>query len=899
MDKHSVATEKGLEDVILRIQKLHQKDKNFYAFNYDLPHITDEKGKCRYVKQPWYVSNKIDPSTFKQHLVKTTHVRNGEEERSEAYDWGLILPPIHEATNVLSFGSIDVDVYNKRSLLIRIVTQIYKEKLPLVPCYSKSGGLHLYIYSKELISAKVIRSVLSYYNKYLNINAKEIFPKQSELKWIEKKKKYEVGNGILLPYKSCFIESINTRFITDTKMEHNRSLILVTPQNALVKPDMTRGSVFEYLDYAESNLIDGSFFESLPYELPKEKVEKKETKKEEKIEEVKIDFSEPNARPLSEKSPLLKIIYKIKNRKEHARGGTFDNHIVDFVYGAVESKMSDQHILEHLEKVKEYSDKANDDDYFLEKIKNCREKYDKENPGPIRQEIMGDTIYNLKTKKYFNKKTKKSYEKEPYDVKFAHHFPKSTPPSTYFKNHPNKQMAEEEVYRPDLHIKDPFVKGADGLYYLNSYIASLIEPIRPTKIKDIKPFLDLVEHIIPNEVERKYFLDWLAFIVQNPWKKIKTIPLIYTHEQRMGKGSIFDTMTDILGETNAIPTDVKGILDKGVTFAEKQLVLVDECKSSGDWGERRNLKNDLKKIGTETRIQQRKLFVDYQTIETQTCILVFTNEPDALQMEKEDERFFVVKNENERKPQKFYQDYHKWRQEKGSSYVYYYLKTRDISKFEPMAPPPKTKAKEEMQQDDGHPLTLALLDMLNEGVYPFTLDTKVIGVTELKTYMSKHAKGNLVRYVNDPKVIKKSLKEMGAVLLGQVYHKATNTKPSLCAIRDHENILKMDKTKVCNELWKPIHQHVTPDEKHEEIATDKFMNENLEERSKVFEQQHLNGKKNGIYNRETCCWSCRAPISESVEGICPECNYAIKCSCGKCACDKPGSRIEKKGAYAR
>ena len=35
----------------------------------------------------------------------------------------------------------------------------------------------------------------------------------------------------------------------------------------------------------------------------------------------------------------------------------------------------------------------------------------------------------------------------------------------------------------------------------------------------------------------------------------------------------------------------------------------------------------------------------------------------------------------------------------------------------------------------------------------------------------------------------------------------------------------MDKTKVCNELWKPIHQHATPDERHEEIATDKFMNE--------------------------------------------------------------------------
>ncbi len=40
---------------------------------------------------------------------------------------------------------------------------------------------------------------------------------------------------------------------------------------------------------------------------------------------------------------------------------------------------------------------------------------------------------------------------------------------------------------------------------------------------------------------------------------------------------------------------------------------------------------------------------DYKIIETQTCYIVFTNEPDALNMDKEDERYFVIKNENEKK----------------------------------------------------------------------------------------------------------------------------------------------------------------------------------------------------------------------------------------------------------
>ena len=47
--------------------------------------------------------------------------------------------------------------------------------------------------------------------------------------------------------------------------------------------------------------------------------------------------------------------------------------------------------------------------------------------------------------------------------------------------------------------------------------------------------------------------------------------------------------------------------------------------------------------------------------------------------------------------------------------------------------------------------------------------------------------------------------------------------------------------------------------------------------------------------RETRCWNCREDISTSSDGICPECDYAIKCSnCKKCACDKPDTKIKKK-----
>ena len=255
-------------------------------------------------------------------------------------------------------------------------------------------------------------------------------------------------------------------------------------------------------------------------------------------------------------------------------------------------------------------------------------------------------------------------------------------------------------------------------------------------------------------------------------------------------------------------------------------------------------------------------------------------------MDKQDQRFMVIKNESARLDKKFYKDYHQWRKDKGASYVFYMLKTRDLSKFDPNEIAPSTKAKEEMQEETGHPLSLKLKEMLEEGRYPLTLDTKIISSTELKEYISKHHKGRHVQYVNDPKQLKRSLIDIGAIELGQVLHKQHNWKPSLWIIRDHEEMQKHTKSKLCNEIWKPIQNYVSPSEKHEEDATDNFMKN---------QTNGANAFENKFY--ETVCWACKKQIDTETGEKCIECNFAIKCSCGTCVCDKVPSKVQKLPQY--
>ena len=90
--------------------------------------------------------------------------------------------------------------------------------------------------------------------------------------------------------------------------------------------------------------------------------------------------------------------------------------------------------------------------------------------------------------------------------------------------------------------------------------------------------------------------------------------------------------------------------------------------------------------------------------------------------------------------------------------------------------------------------------MLEEGRYPLSLNTKIIGSTELAEYIGKYHRGNHVKYANDTKQMKRSLKDMGAIELGQVLHKQLNYKPSLWIIREHEEMQKLPKPKLCNDI---------------------------------------------------------------------------------------------------
>lgn len=106
---------------------------------------------------------------------------------------GIGIIPIDEDSKCF-FGAIDIDVYPLDP--IPLAVEIKKLKLPLIPVKSKSGGLHLYLFMKEKVSAAILVGKLKEFAIKLGYGDVEIFPKQTQILT----DRGDIGVWINMPY---------------------------------------------------------------------------------------------------------------------------------------------------------------------------------------------------------------------------------------------------------------------------------------------------------------------------------------------------------------------------------------------------------------------------------------------------------------------------------------------------------------------------------------------------------------------------------------------------------------------------------------------------------------------------------------------------------------------------
>jgi hypothetical protein len=145
----------------------------------------------------------VDPETGKKKFKHEWSQLKVTEKDYEDHLTGIKSIGIQPCTDdgTARFGAIDVDKYPiDREHYLKTIQE---KSLPIIPVLSKSGGLHLYVFTTEFVKAIEIRQFLEQMLYVFKLNTKtEIFPKQTSLRSSDEKGNKANGNFINLPYNA-------------------------------------------------------------------------------------------------------------------------------------------------------------------------------------------------------------------------------------------------------------------------------------------------------------------------------------------------------------------------------------------------------------------------------------------------------------------------------------------------------------------------------------------------------------------------------------------------------------------------------------------------------------------------------------------------------------------------
>lgn len=226
---------------------------------------------------------------------------------------------------------------------------------------------------------------------------------------------------------------------------------------------------------------------------------------------------------------------------------------------------------------------------------------------------------------------------------------------------------------------------------LNTWKGWGIEP----KKGDITPWIQLLDFIFSSEPDhREWFIQWLAYPLQNPGAKMYTATVLFSLMEGVGKTLIGLTMGRIYGENFSTVTQADIHNGFNQWAANKQFVLGDDITGS----DKRQDADLLKIMVSRETITINKKFQPQYTVPDCVNYMLTTNQPDALLMSRSNRRMFVLEILGTPMSEKFYKTYDKWLWgTAGPAALFYHLLNEvDCTSFNPKGHAPQTAAKIQM-----------------------------------------------------------------------------------------------------------------------------------------------------------------------------------------------------------
>lgn len=271
--------------------------------------------------------------------------------------------------------------------------------------------------------------------------------------------------------------------------------------------------------------------------------------------------------------------------------------------------------------------------------------------------------------------------------------------------------ADELDYVPG----EPDLFERDGRTIFNKYTNG-VNPQRDKgqAKKAVKIFREHVAYLTTSEAEETTLLQFLAFAIQNPGKKLKWAPLIISRFTGTGRGALAELIEGIAGRRNVGTANSNDLTGTHTDYvAEKVFVVVHEVET-----EDKNVMRSLKSLITEAPLRVVAKYARTYTTTNKANFLFFSNRVDAIRIDDNDRRLLVIYNRRDPKPQAYYDTLYKTFTE-GAGFILDYLLAVDLSGFNPHARPVQTEGRDMLTRTSESELSAYLKEIFRAGDGPF------------------------------------------------------------------------------------------------------------------------------------------------------------------------------------
>lgn len=184
----------------------------------------------------------------------------------------------------------------------------------------------------------------------------------------------------------------------------------------------------------------------------------------------------------------------------------------------------------------------------------------------------------------------------------------------------------------------------EGVDTLNAWFGMPeLEEAEDDLIELVEQFL---EHLIPHDEERAFFLDWLAIKYREPWQRMCAILFVAPNVGGTGRGTLYEMCHQLFGAYSTTVTEeglfgtFNGWIDRNV------LATVNEVGASTRYADKKRDYQRLKELvdPTNTYVSVRHMQQAAVRVRAYHSMMVATNNLNGIMLDDEDRRFAVLRN---------------------------------------------------------------------------------------------------------------------------------------------------------------------------------------------------------------------------------------------------------------